>query len=67
MKTITLDYETYQAELIEAKKQGFEVQYDLIEKLKNILRILDSGEYGPLQKGRMEVFKLLMELDRVSE
>lgn len=62
MKQITMDYETYEKEIKEAKLEGFEKQKDLLKKLKSVAKGLQDRDMDGFNLGMYDLQKLIKEL-----
>lgn len=66
MKTITLDFELYQKELVAAKVSGFEVLKDARKKIKVFLSLSDGcTTRDEFYKAKWELERMLNELETI--
>ena len=67
MKTITMDYQTYQDELLKAKKEGSQLTNSLKEAMKNYMDAYEG--YGQsrdsIYKLRKHVLTMIAEIETV--
>lgn len=63
MKTITIDFETYQNELKNARIEGFNKRGDIYGQLKKYIQHLESYNTHERQTALREVGKLMCELE----
>lgn len=69
MKTITMDFETYQEELKQARIKGFDVTKGLHSKLTSLIEVLSCGlmDRDAFYKAKRDLANLLKELEEVSQ
>jgi hypothetical protein len=64
VKTITLDFKTYEEELNRAKLDGFEVFSGLQLRLAKAVEKINSGNYDSVHSGKIEIYKIIDEVSR---
>lgn len=62
MKTITLDFETYQSELKTSRLEGFEMRRQVVKELHSILDSLNTSDANKFHAAKYMVAKLLTDL-----
>lgn len=63
MKTITLDYETYQNELKEARTQGIPYIKEIKIAIENLIKSTNGHNANDFYEARHQVYKILQKLD----
>lgn len=67
MKTITIDYELYKKELLQAKTDGFEVVKELKKEIDNILSALNSYSGKERDEAVYKMHVLYSKLSEIKE
>lgn len=62
MKQITMDFETYEAELKEQRLKGFEISRNLLPRLQEMMKALNGYSSDDFNKARNELLKLIYEV-----
>jgi hypothetical protein len=65
MKTIIIDYDLYQLELLKAKQEGFEVVHNLKERLNRLTQLVYKSNFEDWDKTKIEIFDVVSQLNKI--
>lgn len=58
IKTITLDFETYERELKDAKLEGTQLKPEILDAIDDLIKICSGSSRSDFEKARVRLYQL---------